>query len=425
MAKAGIAAALGFLLAACSGAPRSAPVLGEAYVGPAELKLRGDIPLESPVVATLRHGERVEILQQRRGVFLRVRTPQGAAGWTDARQLLAAEEMAGLKELAERARRMPPQGVATTYGDLRVHTKPSRTAPSFLVIQENDKVDALACVTAPRTGAAREPLIPPAPKKAKAEATKPVKVPKYPPPPEPKPPEPPANWIELSQPGPSPESDDTGETDASDLETKAAPVDNWTLVRTSSGESGWVLTRALSMAIPDEVAQYAEGRRIVSYFSLGEVQDGDETKREWLWTTIGDGEQPYDFDSFRIFVWSLRRHRYETAYIERNLKGYGPVLLDQVELSAGGKAKAQPPVRYPGFSLCVEKADGQRRRREYAFLNPAVRLARELPCEARQPILSAAPSPASSAAPAPAKKETAAQRGKRWFRSIVPRWLWR
>ena len=63
---------------------------------------------------------------------------------------------------------------------------------------------------------------------------------------------------------------------------------------------------AASMAIPDEVAQYAEGKRIVCYFPLGQMQDDDQQKNIWLWTTTTDSKQPYDFDSFRVFVWSLK-----------------------------------------------------------------------------------------------------------------------
>ena len=41
----------------------------------------------------------------------------------------------------------------------------------------------------------------------------------------------------------------------------------------------------------DEVAQYSEGHRITSYFSLGKIKDGDQQKDIWLWTTaerLGD-----------------------------------------------------------------------------------------------------------------------------------------
>ena len=137
-----------------------------------------------------------------------------------------------------------------------------------------------------------------------------------------------------------------------------------------------MLTRLVSMAIPDEVAQYAEGKRIVSYFPLGTMEDGDKKKNIWLWTTTADSKQPWDFDSFRVFVWSLRRHRYETGYIERNLQGYSPVLLKEVEL-----ASKTGTTKYPGFSICVER-NGQRVRREYALLGVAVRFAGDHPCEA-------------------------------------------
>ena len=414
--KVSAAVGLSLVLAACGGPPR-APSIGEAFVGPAELKIRSDIPLESSTVATVRHGERLEILQQRRQLFLRVRTPNGAEGWTDARQLLGAEDMANRKELAERARSKPSQGVATTYSELRVHTQPSRRSPSFLMIRENEKVDVLSHVVAPRADAPRKPLVPPAAKKTKAPK-KPAKPPKYPPPPMPKPPGPPPDWLELSKTDLSREADDS-EAEPGDPPAPV-PSDDWSLVRTGSGQAGWALTRALYMAIPDDVAQYAEGHRIVSYFSLGEVADGDQTKHDWLWTTISGGPQPYDFDSFRVFIWSLRRHRYETAYIERNLRGYSPVLVKQVEFATNAKGRGQPATeKYPGFSICIQKADGQRYRREYAFLTNIVRFAGERPCEAA-PLVAVNPAgdgaaSAQPAAPAPQPKQGLAQRLKsRW-----------
>jgi hypothetical protein len=124
------------------------------------------------------------------------------------------------------------------------------------------------------------------------------------------------------------------------------------------------------MAIPDEVAQYAEGHRIVSYLPLGYVQDEDQKKPIWFWATVR-GRQPYDFDSFRVFNWNLRRHRYETAFIARNVQGYLPVLLNNVDYAIGKGS----PEKYPGFSVCLEKEDGQRVRRDFALLGNIVRYA--------------------------------------------------
>jgi SH3-like domain-containing protein len=419
-----MAAALVLCLTGCRSGPPRAPAIGEAYVGPADLKIRGDIPLQSPAVATVKHGDRLEILQTRRR-FLRVRTPAGAEGWTDERHLLSTADMAALRELSQRAAAMPVQGQATTFSELNVHTLPARLSPSFVQVKEKEKVDVLAHVVMPRADAPRKPLIASPPKKAKAATRKPArKVASYPPPPMPKPPPPPPNWLDLSKTG---EPDEAAPAaDEIDEKTPApAPVDEWSLIRTASGQSGWVLTRRLVMAIPDEVAQYAEGHRIVSYFRLGEVRAGDEKKPTWLWTTIGEGTEPYDFDSFRVFVWSQRHHHYETAYIERNLKGYSPVLLQEVEFSARGKVKGEA-AKYPGFSICIEKKDGQRYRREYALPTAeTVRFAGERPCEAPvAPVVTAqAPAPApSAAAPAP-PAETFTQRVKKHLGAIKRRWF--
>jgi SH3-like domain-containing protein len=392
-------------------------------VGPGVLKIRSDIPLQSSTVATVKHGDRLEILGTRRR-FLRVRTPAGAEGWTDERHLLSTGDMAALRELSERAAAMPVQGQATTYSELNVHTQPARQSPSFVQVKEKEKMDVLAHVTTPRADAPRKPLIVPAPKKAKAARKPAKKEAKYPPPPMPKPPPPPPDWLDLSKSDPP---DEPAPAEEEIEEKTPAPVDEWSLIRTAGGQSGWVLTRRLVMAIPDEVAQYAEGHRIVSYFSLGEVRDGDQKKRTWLWTTIGAGTEPYDFDSFRVFVWSQRRHHYETAYIERNLKGYAPVLLQEVAFSVGGQVKGEG-VKYPGFSICIEKNDGQRYRREYALPTAEiVRFAGERSCEAPAAPLVTVKAPASApsaTAPAP-PAETFTERVKKRLHAITGRWFGR
>lgn len=411
-------------LISCQDSGDQTPAIGEAFVGPAVLKIRGDIPLQAKVVTTVKHGDRLELLQQRRR-FFRVRTSSGLVGWTDERQLLAAEEMQRLRDLAERARHMPAQGQATTFGELNVHTQPSRQSPSFLQIKENEKIDVLMHTTAPRTDLPRKPLVAMARKKPKTEEAKPAQAPKYPPVLAPKPPGPPANWLELSKTNLPPEDlaeNSSPRQEKPAPEPKAVPMDDWSLIRTRSGESGWALTRRLVMAIPDEVAQYAEGRRIVSYFPLGAVQDGDQKKQNWLWTTIADGAYPYDFDSFRVFIWSLRRHRYETAYIERNLHGYAPVLMQQVSLSSARSGTA--PDSYPGFSLCVEKKDGQRYRREYAFVTNVVRFAGEQACESTAaPAAAEPPAPLKAASTPPPPKESLTARVRRRLRSLTRKWF--
>jgi hypothetical protein len=368
------------LLAACSDQSKRTPAIGVAYAGPAALTLRNDIPLESPVVGKARHGDRLEIIQNKRNRFIKVRTAAGVEGWTDAHLLLTPAEIATLREFEKDVRTMPSQGVATTYEALNVHTEPDRQSPSFIQLKEGEKFDVIAHRVAPRSTSARKPLVPPPAKKA-VPKKKPRESAKHPPPPMPPAPKPPADWQQLSV---SPPEVQALETVA--RQPAPVPQEDWSLIRTARGESGWVLTRRLFMAIPDEVAQYAEGKRISSYFSLGETHDEDVVKHTWLWTTISGSMEAYDFDSFRVFIWSLRRHRYETAYIERNVQGYFPVKLEPVQYGTPQKTRHGEATSnvYPGFSVCVEKADGSRSRRSYALLTNIVRFAGERPCEVQE-----------------------------------------
>ena len=392
------------VLASCQTEPARAPSIGEAYAGPATLALRKDINPRSAEVVTVRHGDRLEIIQRRRR-FLKVRNAAGREGWTEEHFLLSPQEIARLKRFSESVKSMPSQGVATTYDAVGVHSEPSRMSPSFVTIKEGDKFDVIAREVAPRRTLQRPPLVkPPAkPGAAKKGATK-RKADSLSPP-APPPPKPPADWVELSG----------AQSGAGALKpavpAEPEPVDDWTLIRTASGESGWVLSRRVSMSIPDEVAQYAEGRRITSYFRLGEVRDKDIVKPTWLWTTVEQSLQPYDFDSFRIFVWSLRHHRYETSFIQRRVRGYFPVL-----------AKAG------GFSVCLEKDDGTRYRRSYAFAGYQVRATGDTACDDRK--LEIAPeskpqrlAPAPPDGPTPEPAPSLYTRVRNRLRTMYPRWF--
>jgi Bacterial SH3 domain len=347
------------ILAACEPTQPKAPVIGEAFVGPATLQIHQEIAPKSPVVATLHYGDRLKVIGQRRH-FLKVRTTQGAEGWVDDRNLLDSAAIESLKQLTADSKKYPSQGLATTYDTLNVHSEPNPTSPSYLQIQAGERVDVIGHRTAPKKGAPRKPLViapkkqPPPVREKKPKTSKVVPPPLLPPAPKP-----PADWLELSK------MRDPDEPDDQETKKPAPPPpvetvrpDDWTLIRTASGQAGWVLTRRIFMAIPDEVAQYAEGRRITSYFSLGKI-DGKDT---WLWTTLEPGPQTHEFDGLRIFSWNPRRKRYETTYIRRRITGYYPVL-----------------VKGSSFSVLIEKDDGKRYRQHLTLAGNRVTLDSEQP----------------------------------------------
>ena len=336
--------------------------IGEAYVGPATLKLRREMDLRSAEAATVAHGERLAIVRRRRR-FVKVRTEKGVEGWTDTRLLLSSEQMEQLNQLAERAQSLPSQGAATVYEALNVHTEPNRMSPSFYRVKERELVDVVERDLIARVPFEPKRILPP-PKPPAARKPKPEPAAsRIPPPPMPPPPKLPADWLELSE-------STVGEADTQapvpqkpEAEpSKPVAVDDWTLIRLANGRAGWVLTGMLRMNIPDEVAQYSEGHRITAYLAMEDVKDGGQIKHNWLWTTLADTRRTYDFDSFRCFVWNVKRHRYETAHVESNLRGYYPVEAHPVKMTAGKKEES-----YPGFSLIVEDDDGVRWRKLYGF----------------------------------------------------------
>ncbi|MEO5925842.1 MAG: SH3 domain-containing protein [Bryobacteraceae bacterium] len=117
--------------------------IGYAYTGPSALNLRNDLGVRATTTATVEHGERLEILENRRR-FVRVRTTQGVEGWTDSTYLLTQSQMDDLNRLAARAAEMPSQGAGTVFDTLNVHTAASRTSASFAQIEEGAKLDVVA-----------------------------------------------------------------------------------------------------------------------------------------------------------------------------------------------------------------------------------------------------------------------------------------
>lgn len=346
-------------LAGC-GVP-SSDVLGHAYVAPASLHLRREVGQKS-TVAVLKHGEKVSIVDVRRR-FVKIRSAKGGEGWVDSNELLSPEQMDQLRRERERALSLPSQAAAAPFEPLNLHIEADRRSPAFAQIPEGASVAVLAHRLAPKNNAApRAPAFVierPQPAR-KPHHEKQSKTSAYLPP-KPPAPKPPPNWEQLFAPpmesAVSPESKPAANArPASDL-SKPVVLEDWTLVRTKDNQCGWVLSRNLMMSIPDEVAQYAEGKHITSYFDLGVVNDEAKgPKHNWLWTTSAEPE-PYDFDSWRVFLWNRRHHRYETSYRQRDLEGYFPVHVDAPDANPGGRA----------FEIITKDDDGQFRRRTYLF----------------------------------------------------------
>jgi Bacterial SH3 domain len=357
---------------------QSSSAIGEAYIAPASINLRREITKKNSTVAVLKHGDRVSILDVRRR-FVKVRTTKGIEGWIDSTQLLSSEQMNQIRRDSQQALALPSEGAATAFEALNVHIEPNRQSPALAKIPEAGSVAVLGHRLRPKTsGPAPAPALifdKPQPSTRRQRRERQLKS-IYHLPPKPDPPKPPANWQELSAEridGSSSvaEMKATREKEkvANKLEDPPKPVilEDWSLVRTKDNQTGWVLTRNLIMSIPDEVAQYAEGKHITSYFDLGAVHDEVKgVKHNWLWTT-SSALLPYDFDAWRVFLWNRRRHRYETSYRQHDVEGYFPVHVDPPDSNTSER----------NFQLITKDGDGKLWRRRYVFDGVRVRLTRK------------------------------------------------
>jgi SH3-like domain-containing protein len=390
-------AALG--LVACGPTGEHEPSFGDAWVAPGTLQVRKELTLRSPVSVVLHHGDHVDLLARRRR-FIKIRASNGAEGWTDSRLLFSADAYELFDDLQERAAKSPSLGYATALDTVTVHTAPYRQAPAlFQITPSKTSVAIIAHQRVERIPWDPPPLLDQLSPRSKA-AKKKKDPPKVPPPPPGPPPSVPDDWLLLSG-----YPQDHVPDEKPDVPPPTPPVlDDWSLVRLPNGRAGWVLDRMLYLSIPDEVIQYAERARIVAYFQLGKVRDGDVEKAVWLWASQSAAARNLEFDSLRIFNWSVRRHRYETSWIERGIQGAGPVTLTR----DGGNIT--------GFRTFAIEQDGRVMRRDYALQNYRARITARVAEQPPAPwFIAPKRATQSQAEVPPAEQPTFWQKTRRWF----------
>jgi SH3-like domain-containing protein len=316
-----LAAVLPFGVSACRG--RGRRVLEVNYVSVTEAALRDRVAPVYNHVGTVKNGERVEVLEREKR-FSRVRAASGVEGWIEQRYLVDQQTYDALQKLTQENLNDPVQSPGVLRNETNLHITPSREAEHLYQLPSGARVSVL--------------------KRATAE----------------------------KQLGTVAES--TGKTFAKTSGGKASsgPVlEDWWLVRDADNRVGWVLARMVDLDVPLEIAQYAEGQRIVAFFALNQVLDtgkdgtGKNVSQYLCVLTEPHDGLPYDYDQIRVFTWNVKKHRYETAYRERGLKGVLPVTVTSENFDKEGVL--------PVFILRVKDDSGNVSERKYKLNTPIVR----------------------------------------------------
>lgn len=320
------------------------------YVSVRQMYLHDRVAAVSNRVAAVVNGQPLEVLEHGRR-FLKVKTQKNEIGWIEERAVVDSKTFDDFGKLAKQHKEDPVVATAVLRDDLYLHIFPGRDTTHFYLLAANAKVQLLARASVPKVAAAGFGMQPKqsAPKPPMAANT-PVPAP-------------------AKAPAPAAKSAAKQSATASAVPVPTAPepppviMEDWWLARDDQGHAGWLLAGRVDVDVPDEIGVYGEGQRIVGAYVLAKVTDPEANTPnhevpEYV-TLLAPPKSglPFDFDQVRVFTWSLKRHRYETAFRAHPIQGFLP-LRTSYQPVAGGSAPVFSFQIANGTNLATDPATG-------------------------------------------------------------------
>ena len=243
------------LLPACN--RQHGRVLEIVYVSGVQVFLRDHVAAVYEKTGVVKNGDRVEVLDHDRR-FVKVRTATGAMGWIEQRYLVGQHVFDRIQKLTADNQNDPVQAQGITRNDTNLHVEPGRDTEHLYQISSGEKLSLLKRGTAEKPGAVAPP---------------------------------PKSW-------PTRASQESSQASHRRLVAGARLPQP---CRMGAG-------RMIDLDVPLDIAQYAEGQRIVAFFMLNQVQDGDKKVPQYL-TVLTEPKDglPFDFNQIRVFTWNVKR----------------------------------------------------------------------------------------------------------------------
>lgn len=304
--------ALVFLALACGCARFHEEKHETVYVSARQMYLHDRVAAVSNRVAEVTNGQQLEVLEHGRR-FLKVKTQKNEIGWIEDHAVIDSKLHDAFVQLGDEHKQDPVVATATVRDDIYLHVLPGRATEHFYLLPANTKVQLLARASVPKT-AATGTVAPPKPVVPNPSAAGKTK---------------PGVHDAPGTPAAAPHSGDP----LASTSPEAPPIvlEDWWLVRDGQGQAGWLLAGRVDADVPDSIGVYAEGQRIVGAYVLTTVTDSeantpDHKVPEYV-AALGPPKNglPIDFDQIRVFTWSLKHHRYETAFRIHPIQGYFPL----------------------------------------------------------------------------------------------------
>jgi hypothetical protein len=307
--------------------------LGEAYVGERTATLWSSVAQVREPLDTLHYGDRVDVVS-RRNDSIKVRTAAGELGWVEGRYLMDPALWQRSTKLLKQVLPMPVQARGRTKVATNLRVEPGRFAARLYQFGRGVPVEIVGRAVADWVQVSDEKEPSNEPQDTKKE-----------------------DWFLIRGLATRP----PGESSAGAAETTTTQPGDQTVPI-----AGWVIARFIELDLPDAVRDEASSANIrpIAWFELNRISDPAGDKTQYLVAAArGPEGQPCDFTTMRVYTWNLRRERYETAYIENDLCGQLPVLIDK-------GPKGEPEFRF-------RQMDGNKEERVYRLMQTVVRRVRE------------------------------------------------
>lgn len=335
------------------------------YVSARQTYLHDRVAAVSNRVGQVTNGEKLEVLEHGRR-FLHVKTPKNEIGWIEQHAVIDEKVYDGFEDLQKQHQQDPVIATAVLRDDVYLHLLPGRETERYLLLPANAKLHLLARGSVPKnpppgTGprrlftAARAATAQTGEHEGQSSTDKGARKAQSA-----------GKASAAGGAGLTSQVPHTGGGSSEQAKAASAPplrepeappvvMEDWWLVRDGQGHTGWLLANRIDVDVPDDVAQYAEGQRMVGAYLLATVTDPESSAPNHEvpeYVTVMSPPHaglPYDFDQVRVFTWSVKRHRYETAFRLRPIAGYLPVKVNRVPVPGGGTV--------PGFSFLLGSED--------------------------------------------------------------------